>query len=408
MLKQSEAREHKVLEALRNKVATINGIIADAEKLRPEDPVEERMQQLFGRTLAGFPADSQAAYKEYRGLQERDAALRERLDSLDQESEEAQGIDDEMMSYIEREIELMNNPNVQLLHTLHSLGRNLLSKHAQVLEYGSDIGKMVTALHRYGFGISAEDIVSVRTEDAWGIVLTLEENWFAKNKPDSRGFHIRRTPFSVIRGGITGAEGTVRHEQLHNVTEHLVIAEDPNRAFTTQLAKYNVLKSTGENPHDLHRLQELFEPKEYIDYCHGEMISSAEQAFFENFDDGMESEERLLRAIFKVPVTEYERYAKSFRSAGWLMNRLLLKTATTRASNMDEELKGRLARFEAGLKSEFTSACRNIERAFNTIDSLSGKKRETAQDELLITLGLLNPSQYRHLPSYAEYLTKIP
>ena len=120
----------------------------------------------------------------------------------------------------------------------------------------------------------------------------------------------------------------------------------------------------------------------------------------------MGAEEKLVRVLFGGERSDWDRYAGSFSTAGRQMRAISLMIRRERDATTDLWLSEKLEELRFNLRKSFAKLGTHVEDTFASVDELPSKHRDDAREELLVLMCLLQPSQYRHLRSYSDYLQR--
>ena len=97
------------------------------------------------------------------------------------------------------------------------------------------------------------------------------------------------------------------------------------------------------------------------------------------------------------------RYQSVLRTAGKHFRELLKEIENKQSdAKVLTTLKTRLDTFQQHLLREFFRCMQNVEMAFDFVESLPKKQRESARNDLYILMSLLRPNKYQHLITYMK------
>lgn len=423
-----QEKRRGIVEILRQRVKFIQEIFLNCEKISLDEDFEAEIEKLWNKAGSLFSPDIIAKVEKYiendrkikKGVKESLESFRSMSEEEWEEFEEAgiesigleedSGMEENEVDKLVGEQESMSDSSGQLkfmAHVRYCLD-GLVVKHNAIKNLPNrDIASVVNYFYsiRPDYKIDSEKVLRIE-EGNYSLSLVIEADEYERVfGNDSVGLHFTGSSLNVIkdRNDKVGLDITIRHENVHNLTDDALVTENPIKRFDYLLTttKAHIARENDEvGDYVVQRyLRRLSDEKDFLDLLHGEIVAAFEHA--EEHDFSISSRGGAAQIAHELSVgKDFLSSALSLRTAGSYMLKLVARIKEERKSIGDEDKKltNALKSLEKNIKKGFMAIVGRMKTYIHVAEVMGEEVRNDVETLFFI----LRPTQYRHVEAYLK------
>lgn len=401
--KEEHGKRRELLDSLRGKVTFVTEFLRTIESVDESSDVEAQLDTAF-KVLANKIFDEQAE-KELDQLTELEdqkneyyRILNEQEVDLDEMSDEQQKMFDAAGDLDDAARELgEEKPYLSFLKKLQDLKSQLFEKRDDLLSFPEDDEQLPDALVRFLPGVTYEDFDHViRQPFSINIVLKPEAYDRFLNTDEAKirsaGVHFKGTPVNVIRAGRSQEEIrlTIQHENIHNVTDDVVITEDPARVLDGRVQMARRMLQYHNVGYEV-ALKNMKSAARYVNALHGELIAAFEQEEATGF-----------MGVAPGKSHNYSGYHIAFSTAGRYVTLFLQEELPKYIKEAKEAGEQELVEAFHFIRDDVQHRFKRIVSQMNEYAVMSLAIGQEARDQTELLFAILRPTQYHHVKTFLE------
>lgn len=397
-IEQSEAPEiGGAFERLARKIEILLGLRTEIQAITIEqDPgeVTARLNQWYADTAAGYPELQVKENQRISEINETIDQLQKKVAAANLTTDEAEHQRREIFRLQDERRELYAHPDIMFLMRLRSVVDQMAAKNRYIHTTPQSLLVNEYMRRQNMDFVPTKDITAAQTGPFDVVFVTSDEGFLRLGGEKwQSGFHLRGSPFSVVRPAHQDIEPTIRHEQLHNLLDASGV---PNSDFSEVLKARQSALADPESADQsikahIKKLMLELTPAQLLYPLQEELLTGLERAesldFGHNFSGQAEPAGR----------NKFTRLADAFSTAGLYARRISEVLDTMSLTLPDPAAAAHCRRLREQFRQLFITTIENIRAGIQVGRRLGGEQGVFEAHALML---ILPPDRYGLIERY--------